>query len=114
MAAVGLDCNSLTQVDSQPKSVGLVWSLATTGHLVCIHWDMVTYITFLIWNCVVTNYWHNSDNDATMIQPYTCQIWNGSVQNWRRSAQEFEEYKCAIFSHCGYLWWKLLFTLLWH
>jgi len=31
MAAVGLDGNSLTQVDSQPKSVGLVWSLATTG-----------------------------------------------------------------------------------
>jgi len=25
-------------VDSQPKSVGLVWGLAATWHSVCIHW----------------------------------------------------------------------------
>jgi len=33
---VGLDGGGL-QVESQRKSVGLVWGLAATWHLVCIH-----------------------------------------------------------------------------
>jgi len=36
MATVGVDGAKL-QVDSEPKSVGLVWGLVATWHLVCIH-----------------------------------------------------------------------------
>jgi len=36
MMTVGVDDGSL-QVDSQPKSVDLVWGLATAWRLVCIH-----------------------------------------------------------------------------
>jgi len=36
MVTVGADDGSL-QVDSQPKSVGLVWGLASAWRLVCIH-----------------------------------------------------------------------------
>jgi len=36
MATVGVDGSSL-QVDSQPKSVGLVWGLAAAGRSVSIH-----------------------------------------------------------------------------
>jgi len=37
MAMVDVDGSSHLSVDSQPKSVGLVWGLAATRHLVCIH-----------------------------------------------------------------------------
>jgi len=36
MAMVGVDDGSL-QVDSQPKSVGLVWGLVAAWRSVCIH-----------------------------------------------------------------------------
>jgi len=36
MVMVGVDDGSL-QVDSQPKSVGLVWGLEAAWHRVCIH-----------------------------------------------------------------------------
>jgi len=37
MAMVDVDSISHLSVDSQPKSVGLVWELAATRHSVCIH-----------------------------------------------------------------------------
>jgi len=38
MATVGVDDGSL-QMDSQPKSVGLVVRLAAAWQLVCIYWN---------------------------------------------------------------------------
>jgi len=37
MVTASVDDGSL-QVDSQPKSVGLIWGLEDAWHLVCIHW----------------------------------------------------------------------------
>jgi len=37
MVAVDVDGNYHLKVDSQPKSVGLVWGLAATQRSVCIH-----------------------------------------------------------------------------
>jgi len=36
MVTVGVDDGSL-QVDSQTRSIGLVWGLVAAWHLVCIH-----------------------------------------------------------------------------
>jgi len=36
MATVGV-VGSIIQANSQPQSVGLVWGLVPTWHLVCIH-----------------------------------------------------------------------------
>jgi len=47
MATVGVGGNS-QQADSQPKSVGLVWRLAATWHLVCIN-----HINHAILHCSV-------------------------------------------------------------
>jgi len=51
MATMGVDDGSL-QAGSQPKSVGLVWGLAATWHLVCIHQNEPSKL--LQWPCMMT------------------------------------------------------------
>jgi len=68
MAMVNVDGSSRLSVDSQPKSVALVWELVATGCSVCIHqmnhWNSrngygyddstINIITVIIINIIIT------------------------------------------------------------